>query len=232
MLLEVRLENFKSFRKKSVFSLVPQHGLKDLDYSLLRESRGEKEQKYLCSSIIVGPNAAGKSNFFCAVEFLKNLVLSGNIFNCSFTFSEPDLSLIPNSSLNEAKPISLGITFLTQGVLIEYDVSLELGEFLDRSANKLISFESLKINGKPAFERQKNNVELFDNEPFKSKWSISGSRKLIKLLAQESLKPHELFLTNGFKCLVSHEIVSMMESWFGEHLCTLDLSRNLSFEAS
>jgi len=231
MLLEVRLENFKSFRKKSVFSLVPQHGLKDLDYSLLRESRGEKEQKYLCSSIIVGPNAAGKSNFFCAVEFLKNLVLSGNIFNCSFTFSEPDLSLIPNSSLNEAKPISLGITFLTQGVLIEYDVSLELGEFLDRSANKLISFESLKINGKPAFERQKNNVELFDNEPFKSKWSISGSRKLIKLLAQESLKPHELFLTNGFKCLVSHEIVSMMESWLGEHLCTLDLSRNLAFEA-
>ena len=51
---------------------------------------------------------------------------------------------------------------MTQGVLIDYDVSLELGEFLDRSAKKLISFESLKINGKPAFERQKNNVELFD----------------------------------------------------------------------
>ena len=90
----------------------------------------------------------------------------------------------------------------------------------------------VKINGKPAFERQKNDVELFDNEPFSSKWRISGSRKLIKLLAQESLKPHELFLTNGFKCLVSQEIVSMIESWFGEHLCTLDLSRNLSFEAS
>ena len=137
MLLEVRLENFKSFRNKSVFSLVPLHGLKDLEYSLLRGSRGEKEQKCLCSSIIVGPNAAGKSNFFCAVEFIKNLVLSGNIFNCSFTFSEPDLSLIPNSSLSEAKPISVGITFLTQGILIDYDVSLELGEFLDRSAKKL-----------------------------------------------------------------------------------------------
>lgn len=121
---------------------------------------------------------------------------------------------------------------MTQGVLIDYDVSLELGEFLDRSAKKLISFESLKINGKPAFERQKNNVELFDNEPFKSKWRISGSQKLIKLLAQESLKPQELFLANGFKCLVSQEIVSMIENWFGEHLSTLDLSRNLAIGAS
>ena len=46
MLLEVRLENFKSFRKKSVFSLVPQHGLKDLDYSLLRE-QGRKRAEVL-----------------------------------------------------------------------------------------------------------------------------------------------------------------------------------------
>lgn len=231
MLLEVRLENFKSFRNKSVFSLVPQHGLKDLEYSLIKEKRDGKGLKCLCSSIIVGPNAAGKSNFFCAVDFLRNLVLEGNIFNCSFTFSEPDLSLIPNSSLNEVKPISLGITVLTQGVLIDYDVSLELGEFLDGSAEKIISFESLRINGKPAFERQKDKVELFDNEPFNSKWRISGSRKLIKLLAQESLKPQELFLKNGFKCLVSQETVSMIETWFREHLCTLDLSRNLAFEA-
>lgn len=233
MLLELRLENFKSFKAPSTFSMVPNGALKELDYSLLKEDAigTIKEQKLLCSSILIGPNAAGKSNFFCAMDFLRNLILSGNIFNCSFTFPEPDLSLIPNSTLNKAKPISLGITFLTQGVLIDYDVSLELGAFLDRSAKKLISFESLKINGKPAFERQKDHVELFDNEPFNSKWRISGSQKLIKLLAQESLKTKELFLTNGFKCLVSQEIVSMIETWFGEHLCTLDLSRNLAFEA-
>lgn len=111
MLLELRLENFKSFKNLSDFSLVPHHGLKDLEFSLIKRKGSGKELKCLCSSIVVGPNAAGKSNLFRAVDFLKNLVLSGNIFNCSFTFSEPDLSLIPNSSLNKAKPISLGITF-------------------------------------------------------------------------------------------------------------------------
>lgn len=66
-------------------------------------------QKALCSSVIYGPNASGKSNLIVAVEILKGIVLRGNILEDeSVNLSVSSLSLVPNSFLGKDKPVHIG----------------------------------------------------------------------------------------------------------------------------
>jgi hypothetical protein len=55
MLLELRLENFKSFKNLSDFSLVPHHGLKDLEYSLKREKEVERSRSACALQLLWDP---------------------------------------------------------------------------------------------------------------------------------------------------------------------------------
>ena len=104
MLLDFSVENYKSFLKKAQFSMTPapkQHGL---DYSILTEKIGKKSIKGLCSSVIYGPNASGKTNIIGAMDALRAIVLRGNIRNAEEQSSPNkaayDLELIPNNLLN------------------------------------------------------------------------------------------------------------------------------------
>ena len=81
MLYEFRASNFKSFRDEFVFSLKPAQKQKGLDYSVHAEKLGRKTAKALCSAVIYGPNASGKTNIISAMGVLKNIVLSGSIRN-------------------------------------------------------------------------------------------------------------------------------------------------------
>ena len=110
MLLELRLENFKNFKEFTDFSMVPQPEIRNLKYSVLkRKISGTREpQKALCSSVIFGPNASGKSNLIIAVEILKRIVLRGNILDDeSVNFSASSLSLAPNSFLAKTRLYTL-----------------------------------------------------------------------------------------------------------------------------
>ena len=224
MLLEFRLENFKSFLDPTVFSMVPAPKQKDLQYSLLTKKIDgiTKVQKALCSSVIYGPNASGKSNIICAVDFLRSVVLRGNILDSSsFNGLNPTASflpLAPNSSLVERKPVSLGITFLTEEFKVEYDIKLDLGEFLDTAYNRHISHESLKINEKLLFERKDGNIELAKNNLSNARMNTEEGRKLINQLSNEGLYPQELFLSNGFKNIVSPGVANKVLSWFRDDL--------------
>ena len=64
-----------------------------LDYSLLVEQIGNKSRKALCSAVIYGPNASGKTNIIGAMETLKSIILRGNIRNT-------DMTLSPNASIS------------------------------------------------------------------------------------------------------------------------------------
>ena len=81
MLLEFRMSNYKSFKDETVFSLIPAPKQKGLDYSILHATVGRKAYKGLCSAVIYGPNAAGKTNIIGAMDSFKTIVLRGNIRN-------------------------------------------------------------------------------------------------------------------------------------------------------
>ena len=62
MLLKFTASNYKSFKDEFVFSLIPAPKQKGLDYSVMEEVIGKTSYRGLCSAVIYGPNASGKTN--------------------------------------------------------------------------------------------------------------------------------------------------------------------------
>ncbi len=68
MLLYFSAANDKSFRESFVFSMEPAPKQKGLDYSVFSEKAGKETVRGLCSSVIYGPNASGKTNIIGALD--------------------------------------------------------------------------------------------------------------------------------------------------------------------
>ena len=241
MLLNFSAGNYKSFIEPFSFSLRTAPKQKGLDYSVLTEKIGSKAIKGLCSSVIYGPNASGKTNIIGALDTFKEIVLRGHIRNASAPVSERSnvaaaaLELIPNHSLAQAKPVTFSIEFTTRGFLFQYDLEINLGLFMAPTVERKIVAEKLSINGEPIFSRHES-VEI-----------MKPSRKIFELfvpyagdeeyrtgqnLANTSLNSEELFLTNGFKTIFSQRIVQMMMDWLTNHLAVVYHADHLKISIS
>ena len=221
MLLQFKAENFKSFLDEMDFSMTPAPKQKDLEYSILEHKIGNKTYKGLCSAIIYGPNASGKTNIISAMDVFKEIVLKGNIRNSdelrSPNISEGKLELIPNNLNRYPKPTKFYIRFVEGELLVEYELKIDLGLFLDRNYQRKIEFESLRINDKTIYERT-DRIEFFNLKSIE-KYLITEFREnedSAKAIARNNLNETELFLTNGFKMMFSSKIVSFILEWFEE----------------
>lgn len=221
MLLQFKTENFKSFLDEMNFSMTPAPKQKDLEYSILEHKIGNKTYKGLCSAIIYGPNASGKTNIISAMDVFKEIILKGNIRNSdelrSPNISEGKLELIPNNLNKCSKPTKFYIRFVEGDLLVEYELNIDLGLFLDRNYQRKIKFESLRINDKTIYERT-DQIEFFDLKSIE-KYLINEFREneeSAKAIARNNLNETELFLTNGFKMMFSSKLVSFILEWFEE----------------
>ncbi|WP_317314930.1 ATP-binding protein [Holdemanella biformis] len=221
MLLQFKTENFKSFLDEMNFSMTPAPKQKDLEYSILEHKIGNKTYKGLCSAIIYGPNASGKTNIISAMDVFKEIVLKGNIRNSdelrSPNISEGKLELIPNNLNGYPKPTKFYIRFVEGELLVEYELKIDLGLFLDRNYQRKIEFESLRINDKTIYERT-DQIEFFNLKSIE-KYLITEFREnedSAKAIARNNLNETELFLTNGFKMMFSSKIVSFILGWLEE----------------
>lgn len=221
MLLQFKTENFKSFLDEMNFSMTPAPKQKDLEYSILEHKIGNKTYKGLCSAIIYGPNASGKTNIISAMDVFKEIILKGNIRNSdelrSPNISEGKLELIPNNLNKCPKPTKFYIRFVEGELLVEYELNIDLGLFLDRNYQRKIKFESLRINDKTIYERT-DKIEFFNLKSIE-KYLINEFREneeSAKSIARNNLNETELFLTNGFKMMFSSKLVSFILEWFEE----------------
>lgn len=229
MLLEFTVTNFKSFKDQVVFSMRPAPKQKGLDYSILQKKIGKINYKALSSAVIYGPNAAGKTNLIAAVEVLQAIMLRGNILNSS-QFTTPNvavknLELIPNSSLTVAEPVKFSISFIKNGWLIDYQLSMDLGLFLEENKDRKILFEQLNVNGQTVFSRNEEKVVFENLSVLKEFWSddFSDSEKfkVASSLANAALNKVELFLLNGFKAIFCPNFVNMCIEWLSVQLVVI-----------
>ena len=232
MLLEFKFKNYKSFVEETTFSMMPAPKQTGLDYSVLKEKAGTKNHKALCSAVIYGPNAAGKTNIIAAMETLKAIVSRGNILNSDSIFSpnaaSTVLELIPNSSV-ENVPTKFSISFIENNFLIKYDLTIDLGSFLEVDYKRKILEESLTINEKNVYKR--NEVELEISLPSCIKSFLNKGIKNISStteeIARNSLSETELFLTNGFKTIFAQDLVSLILNWFANKFIVIYRSDTL-----
>ena len=230
MLLNFSAENFKTFKDKFVFSMEPAPKQKGLDYSIFKKRINGKDYKGLSTAVIYGPNAAGKSNLIGAIEALEEIILRGNIKNTTPktpNWAAYKLELIPNSTLEEAKPVSFGIKFIVDDLVIEYSLSLDLGLFGDTQYERKVLLEELKVNEKPIFTRsdslQIQNLQSIrtlvnDDVLDETKFSFLTS------LAEKGLETTDLFLSNGFRVIFANKLVDKIGRWLGRRLIVIPRS--------
>lgn len=221
MLLEFKLKNYKSFKDESLFSMRVAPKQKGLDYSILTEKAGNKEYKGVSSAVIYGPNASGKTNIIGAMETFKRILLRGHIRNemvqDSPNIASNHLELIPNNTLTTAEPVDFSITFIDQGLLFQYSISLDLGLFLERDHKRKILKESLSVNNTTLFVRD-TTLEIGNLMVVKSFLlpAYMENAKGAEALAQSSLQDEELFLVNGFKNMFSSKLSQIFIHWLDE----------------
>lgn len=223
MLLEFQTENFKSFKDRIIFSMIPAPKQKGLDYSILNTKVGKKDYKALCSAVVYGPNAAGKTNILGAIQTFKSIVLRGNIKNSAPSSPNPSdyyLELIPNNTLKEKKNVFFSIKFIHNNYLINYSISLDLGLFMDKDYERTVLNEELEINEKKIFTRE-NNKLTFDNlKDIKTLLIPNYEKKLkaIHTIAEDSMQKEDLFLMNGFKTILSPTITELVSDYLSNKL--------------
>ena len=221
MLLEFTVKNYKSFLDETTFSMKKAAKQTGLNYSLLKESIAGKNKAVvgLCSSVIYGPNAAGKTNIIGAMDVLRAIVLRGNIRNVEGETSPNTaasmLELIPNNKLTSAQPVEFTVEFFTHEMLIRYRVSLDLGFFMEEDYPRKILQEELTINDDLIFRRNeelifknKKTIKNYLTDSADSNWDSIGG------IARDSLNSEELFLTNGFKLIYAPSLVKIITEWF------------------
>lgn len=218
MLLEFRASNYKSFRDKLEFSLIPAPKQKGLDYSVLQEIIGKNTYRGLCSAVIYDPNASGKTNIIGAMDAFKSIVLRGNIRNDDDK-NDPNpaastLELIPNNSVQQEHPVSFSIRFITDKLLIEYSFSADFGKFLDAEHPRKVMAETLSINETMIFSRN-NGLEFGTLDTIKDLLvnAFEQNSEGAISLATSNLNDEELFLTNGFKTMFSAKLVALISNW-------------------
>ena len=229
MLLEFKTKNYKCFKDEAVFSMMPAPKQKGLDYSLLTQVAGKKDYTALCSSVVYGANAAGKSNIVSAIQTFKSIVLHGNINNVPGNFpnaAENTLELIPNNSLpaDKPEPVCFSIKFIDSDLLFDYSLAIDLGAFLDSEYKRSIKSEILKINEKAIFARTENKLEIYEKS-LKSieQYLLPDFKKNFKLIlsySEKSLKETDLYIINGFKTMVSSDLSTLFYDFFMSKLKT------------
>lgn len=225
MLLEFKVKNYKSFVEESSFSMVAAPKQKGLDYSLMITKIKGKEIRGLSSSVIYGPNAAGKTNMIGAMDVLRAIVLRGNIRN-SEEKNSPNpaaaaLELIPNSNETEIKPVYFSVEFCEENAEAEdkfkilYELEIDLGLFLDEEYPRKIKLENLFVNGEPIFQRA-DDLHIGNMKVIKKYLSNVAEQNAEKIseIARNSLSRDELFLTNGFKLIFSQKFAKYIVDWF------------------
>ncbi len=223
MLLEFKTKNYKSFAEESSFSMVAAPKQKGLDYSLMKTKVKGKVIRGLCSSVIYGPNAAGKTNIIGAMDVFRAIVLRGNIRN-SEEKSSPNpaaaaLELIPNNNETEGKPVYFSVEFYEEEgrdkFRISYELELDLGAFLDEEYSRKIVSEKLFVNSEPIFQRT-DELRIGNLKVIKEYLSdvAEQNAESVSEIAKISLSQDELFLTNGFKLVFSQKFTKLIVDWF------------------
>lgn len=218
MLLEFKARNYRSFKNEMVFSMIPAPKQKDLEYSVQKEKIGSNEYKALSSAVIYGPNASGKTNIIGAMDTFRSILIRGNIKNAeslsSINVASNSLELIPFCEDAEPSPVSFSIKFIENNMLVEYKLVMDIGIFLDRDYKRTIVEESLSINNKEIFTRDKKlHIANFDSIGKYLNDSIETNLESAFIISQSGLSATDLFLTSGFKSIFSTKIVNLILNW-------------------
>ena len=230
MLLNFRAKNFKAFKDNAILSMEPEK-IQDISYSILTEKVNEKDVKGLCSAVIYGPNAAGKTSIINAMSCFKQIILRGNINNVEDNryedYVSQSMELIPFIYDKEPQPVEFEIEFVSNGNKYDYELVADLGKFNDIKYERKIISEKLYVNDYSIFSRTIDDIEIKNltkiSDLLLEHFKQSLAKKNIDV-AKANLSKTTLFLTTDFDSFISKKICSSIKDWLMDKFIVVNKS--------
>ena len=237
MLLDFKMKNYKSFYDETTVSMIADSAKRDFPDRLINISEKKSiKKKVLPAMVIYGANASGKTSIISAISMLKQIVINGTIKKQikNKDIRKLDICSFIHDGEKEKEPIYLEITFKTNENIYNYLIEIfatyttPLRKIVREELNIIdyknvgTSIKKIKFN---IFKRYEEKIEL-NKDPDILKL-LEKDEKLLEELEglektfSENLDKEDLFLTTGFKSMISLKIASDILKWFEEKLITV-----------
>lgn len=200
MILEFRVENYRSFRDEQTFTLIAE----DEEDSHSALVPGSEEERVLRSAAIYGPNASGKTNLLLALRAMQQIVVN----SATATQRGDEIEPIEPFRLSEEKrgsPTEFDLSFVADkdGEKTEFQYGF-------RATRERVIEEwlySFPFNRRRRyFERTYDESE--DESNFQFWESLEGQKKQIA----KATRPNALFLSTAAQ--LNNESIAPVFDWF------------------
>lgn len=224
MILEFKIENFRSFYQETVLSMIASS---QRDHPEFFNRELFPKRRILPSAVIYGPNASGKTSLMLALATLREMVLEGHIRNedqnSLLRKLELDAFIHEYEKFNE--PIKWEITYIHEQKEFTYGIEVQASvPHKEEAGKRKVVYEYLTINETSIFERSDNIIKLNSTPKALKHYRKKINSNLLKTLEnqiQSNLDQKELFLTNAFRNVVDNKLAQKVIQWFQNNLILL-----------
>lgn len=166
MLIKFNISNFRSFAREGNLNLITAPGYKsDLPEQIFSDGRRE----LLNTCVVYGPNSAGKSNLFLAMDLMKHFVLNSQTFRPGEELHfEPFLF----NKDKEKEPTALEILISLEGILYRYGFAYNEKEIVSEWL-----YQSIKKYEVELFYRDYQTIESHPKSFNESKENLKDQTK-------------------------------------------------------
>jgi AAA15 family ATPase/GTPase len=204
MLLEFRVRNYRSFGPEATLSLVASSD-KEMAETNTVATGIPSLPRAVCSSVVYGANASGKSNLLRAMLLMRGVVLESVQLKPDQPYNVQPFRL---DEKLKAEPTLFEITIVLEGVRYQYGF-----EF---TPNRIVS-EWLLVYQKA--KPQRWIERRFDPKTQQETFEFSAHLAGQKRAWQEATRPNALFLSTAVQ--LNSEQLKPLHSWFADSLIVL-----------
>jgi hypothetical protein len=216
MLIEFRVQNFRSLRDEQVLSMVASSD-DSLAETNLVATGVSAAPRLVRSAAILGPNAGGKSNLVKALQWMRFLVLS------SAKDVQPGQVLRVSPFRLDAQcmqaPMRFEITFIVEGVRYQYGLAV--------AAERVVHEQLLVYKH---FKPQRWFERNYDATTARDVYAYGPSFRGPKHVWEAATRANALFLSTAAQ--LNSEGLRPVYDWFAHHLVVVNELERLTFDAS
>jgi uncharacterized protein len=208
MLIEFRVQNFRSFKERQTLSMVGA-SLPELAQSNTFDSKLKGFDRLLRTAVIYGSNAAGKTNLMRAMQVMQAFVISSASTTGAAQYPYRPFKL---SKITCEAPSEFEIAFVQDGVRYEYGFSMGPKQIEREWLIEHVQSRS-RMRGRRLFER------TLDRRTKKYNWDFGPSFKGERSTWSNSTRPEALFLSTATQ-LNSIQLRPIFD-WFQKKLAVI-----------